>query len=195
MADAEPVEDDWGTLIAGLRAGERRAERAFWERFGTGLHTLAAARLSSQLRQRVSPEDIVQSVCRTFLRRAREGEFVLEDAQHLWRLLCAIALTKAREQARFHGRQRRALGLDVALDGLTDAAELAAGEPAADEALGVAEAFEALLTGLDDEQRAMVVLKIQDKTNDEIAAQLGCSERTVRRLIERVRAQLTSALA
>jgi len=55
------------------------------------------------------PEDLVQSACRTFLRRAQIGQFRLADSEELWRLLCAITLTKVREQTRFHMRQKRGL--------------------------------------------------------------------------------------
>lgn len=191
--DAETEAETFHALIDGLRSGEPRAERAFWERFGSGLHGVASGRLSPQLRQRVGPEDIVQSVCRTFLRRAKQGEFQLDDAEQLWRLLCAIALTKVREQARFHGRHRRAIGVEVHAEP-ESAMPLADGGPAPDEAIRLTDAFDGLLEALEPESRTMVLLKIDDRSNAEIATQLGCSERTVRRLLERVRAHLLGML-
>jgi hypothetical protein len=62
------------------------------------------------VQRRVGPESIAQSVCRTFLRRAGDGQFQVRDEDALWGLLCAIALTKVRERVRFHRRHRRDLG-------------------------------------------------------------------------------------
>src|SRR5437773_883220 len=74
MAD---IDDRWQELIRGLRTGERQATRDFWERYGAELHRVAAHRLPPGLRARLGPEDVVQSVCPTFLRRAQGGEFTL----------------------------------------------------------------------------------------------------------------------
>ena len=182
--------DDFALRLAGLRAGEPRDVRWFYESYGPVLERVAAAHLGERLRQRVGPEDIVQSACRTFLRRAKAGEFSLSEAGDLSRLVCTIALTKAREQARFHGRQRRNVGRESPLDGVPEAAS----EPSAEEAAAIGEALRAVLDGLDEESRTIVLLKMEDLTHDEVAARVGCSERTVRRLLTRVRADLVALL-
>src|SRR4051812_47370036 len=99
----------WQALIDGLRRGDQRITQEFWDQYGRMLHGLAEKNLAEGVRRRVGPEDVVQSVCRTFLRRAQIGEFQLPDSESLWRLLCAITLTKVREQTRFHLRQKRGL--------------------------------------------------------------------------------------
>ena len=43
-------------------------------------------------------------------------------------------------------------------------------------------------------ERQVVVLKLEECTNEEIAERLGSSERTVRRILKRVQSQLTRAL-
>jgi RNA polymerase sigma-70 factor (ECF subfamily) len=190
-------EDRWSRLIRGLRGGEAEVVREFWERYGPLLHRLAESRLADALRRRVGPEDVVQSVCRTFLRRAQHGAFQLEDAEGLWRLLCAITLTKIREQARFHLRQKRGLAREM------DAAPGGDGAPAFDpvapgptpaEAAEFADQFEHLLAALDAEERAVVELKLQGCTHEEAAERLGCSERTVRRLLKRAQGRLGRAI-
>ena len=100
--------DDWDRLIHGLLAGDGEAARQFCAEYGDALRRLADKHLPAGLRRRVGPEDVAQSACRTFLRRARAGEFRLPDSAALWQLLCAITLTKAPEQARFHLRQMQA---------------------------------------------------------------------------------------
>lgn len=185
--------DDWEGLAAGLRSGDAAAVRRFWNEYGPLLHDVAERRLAPVLRRRVSAEDVVQSVCRTFLRRVKGGELVLEDAERLWHLLCAIAIAKTREQARYHGRQKRSAHREVGLEPGDTGAELVDALPDP-EAVAVAGEIEAEINSLDDEERQIVLLKIADFTNDEIAAKLGCSERTVRRLINKVRDRFAEML-
>jgi len=191
-------EERWQRLIDGLRGGDARVVQEFWEHYGGLLQGLAEKHLPGGLRRRVGPEDVAQSACRTFLRRARAGEFQLADSEGLWRLLCAITLTKVREQCRFHLRQKRGLGQEVYpgfVSGESGGASLGPADPGPSpaEAAEFTDQFQRLITSLDDEERQVVDLKLQECTNDEVAQRLGCSERTVRRILKRVQARLAQA--
>jgi RNA polymerase sigma factor (sigma-70 family) len=192
MAEADA---HWQRLIQGLRAGDQQVVGEFCAQYGALLHRLADKHLPHGLRRRIGPEDVVQSVCRTFLRRAQEGQFHLADSEGLWRLLCAITLTKVREQSRFHLRQKRGVDQETPLATVAENSSQAGFAPVAPgpspaEAAAFADQFQQLLAALDDEERQLVDLKLQEYTNDEIAERLGCSERTVRRLLKRVQAHL-----
>ena len=187
-------DEHWDRLIQGLRAGERDASRQFCERYGGPLYRVAAKHLPDRVRRRVGPEDVVQSACRTFLRRAEGGEFQLADAEALWQLLCAITLTKVREQTRFHLRQKRGLDRETDPDPTASGRpgfDAAAAAPTPAEAAEFADQFETLLASLDEEERTVVDLKLQEFTNEQAAEQLGCSERTVRRVLKRVQIALS----
>ena len=189
--------EDWDRLIAGLRDGDGEAARLFCARYGDALHRLAEKHLPAGLRRRVGPEDVAQSACRTFLRRAGGGEFQLADSEALWRLLCAITLTKVKEQTRFHLRQKRGLDQEVNPDPDASGAgrlEAPARGPSPADAAEFADQFEKLLGLLDDEGRQVVDLKLQEFTNEQVAEKLGCSERTVRRTVKRVQAELARAI-
>lgn len=189
--------DRWQELIDGLRTGDGEAGRAFWNQYGPALERIAGDYLAGAVRRRVGPEDVVQSVCRTFLRRAREGEFRLEDAEDLWRLLCAITLTKVREQVRYQQRKKRSTAQEqdiAADDDARGVAEPAAPGPTPAEAAEFADLFEQLLASLDEEERQIVDLKLQEHTHLEIARQLKSSERTVRRILHRVKERLGAML-
>ncbi|HJN67529.1 MAG TPA: helix-turn-helix domain-containing protein, partial [Pirellulales bacterium] len=54
------------------------------------------------------------------------------------------------------------------------------------EAIEFADQLEQLLGLLNDEERTAVILKLEQNTNNEVAQQLCCSERTVRRIIGRI---------
>jgi RNA polymerase sigma-70 factor (ECF subfamily) len=188
-------EDRWGRLIDGLRRGDPAVVREFWEQYGAMLHRVADRHLAEGMRRRVGPEDVVQSVCRTFFRRAQGNQFQLEDSEQLWRLLCAITLTKIREQTRYHLRQKRGLAQEQhaapADDSSAAGFDLAAPGPSPAEAAEFADQFEQLLGSLDEEERQILDLKLQDCTHEEVAQRLGCSERTVRRVVKRLQSRLS----
>jgi RNA polymerase sigma factor (sigma-70 family) len=193
MAEGEHQETD---LIQGLRAGEAEAVRRFCTLYGPLLEELADKNLPVGLRRRVDKDDIAQSACRTFLRRVHLGQFQLPDSDALWRLLCAIALTKVRERTRFHMAQRRGLRQEQSLAAGADTGGAASAEvvdraPTPAEAAEFADQFERLMAALDGEEQQVVNLKLQDCTNDQVAERLGCSERTARRLLKRVQSKLS----
>jgi RNA polymerase sigma-70 factor (ECF subfamily) len=191
-------EDRWQELIQGLRTGDPAIVQEFCEQYGTLLEQLAERHLSEGLRRRVGAEDVVQSAYRTFLRRAQGGEFQLADSEGLWRLLCAITLTKVRELARFHRRQKRGFDQEQPL-GVCSAGgtgkhfDPVDPRPSPAEAAEFADQFQQVMASLDEEERRFVDLKLQQCTNLEVAARLGCSERTVRRILKRVQGRLERA--
>jgi RNA polymerase sigma-70 factor (ECF subfamily) len=196
MSNPDDRNDAW---LAALLDGEARTVEQFWGEYGERLNRLAERHLSSRLSRRVGADDVVQSVCRTFFRRAREGQFELSDAEALWRLLCVITLTKCRMTARFHGRERRGINREQPLDAapgdsIGPGNAIAGGEPPPDQAAELDDELQRLLSALDPEQQQVVDLKLQELTNEEIAEQIGCSERTVRRVLARVQSRLRGML-
>jgi RNA polymerase sigma-70 factor (ECF subfamily) len=195
MSNADERNDAW---LAALLDGEARTVQQFWDEYGERLNRLAERHLSPRLNRRVGADDVVQSVCRTFFRRAREGQFELSDAEALWRLLCVITLTKCRMTARFHGRGRRGLDreqpLDAAPGDSLSPGEAVAGGPPPDQAAELDDELARLLGALDPEEQQVVDLKLQEHTNEEIAEKVGCSERTIRRILVRVQSRLRGML-
>lgn len=186
-------------VFAGLRRGESEAVGEFCRRYGPMLERLAERRLSAPLKRRIGADDVAQSVCRTFVRRAREGEFELADGGGLWGLLCAIALTKIREQTRFHLRQKRSLRDERHLDSVAPGGERKMPEtphsdPTPDATAEVADMFDKLVAEFDEEERRILELKLQDYTQEEIAERMQCSDRTIRRFLKRVQQRLTQML-
>ncbi len=189
----------WEEIVTGLVEGDDQVAQAFWNQYGARLHRLAANRLPGALQRRVGADDVVQSACRTFLRRARKGEFDLPNGDSLWRLLCAITLAKLRKHIRFHLRQKRGLNRELHIDTLSSSGKanlppLAARGVGPEAAAVFSDEFRSLLGGLDEEERTLIVYKLQRFTNDEIAEKMGCSERTVRRIVKRVQSRLQRTL-
>lgn len=178
---------DENELIAGLRDGDEQAMNAFVDRYRSSLERIADGAIAPGLRSRISGDSVAQSVCRSFLRRMDVNPYELRDADALWRLLCAIALTKVRERVRFHRRERRTSEREVPLDGAGDV-EGQATPP--DEAVAFEEELQYVLAKLEDEERRMLELRLEGLTQGEIAREMSCSERTVRRLLHNLDVKL-----
>lgn len=191
----DPVSDE--SLIEGLRTNDPESCRIFWERYGVSLEAIAARQLSGRLKRRVGPDDIVQSVFRTFFRRVSNGQFDLPDADSLWRLMCAITLTKARRAARDHHRKKRGLGQESSLATGDDGRAWDPADPVDSESLDIdlADEIETLLRKLGDEECQVLEMKMNHLDNDAIAERMGCSERTVRRLVKNIQDRWEKTIA
>jgi RNA polymerase sigma factor (sigma-70 family) len=149
-------------------------------------------------RRAADEEDVALSAFDSFCRAAETGRFPrLEDRDDLWQVLVLLASRKAANLAGHEQRQKRGGGkviqsLDApAGSASSDAAwfgALIGKEPDPAVAAEVAEECQGLLDRLaDDEMRAIAVRKLEGYTNDEIAAQLGCSPGTVERRLRLIR--------
>jgi hypothetical protein len=88
-----PTDENYTAFIVGLGAGD--------ERFASRLIALARAELDSRIRQKVDPEDVLQSVYKSFFRRHAEGEFDLDGWDRLWAVLATITINKCRRWPSF----------------------------------------------------------------------------------------------
>src|SRR3954452_18746956 len=96
-----------GSLLRRLQHGQAAASTELYLRYAERLLALAAAQSSPELARRVDPEDIVQSVFRTFFRRASQGHYAVPDGEEIWKLLLVIALNKVRATGAFHRAAKR----------------------------------------------------------------------------------------
>lgn len=90
-----------------------------------------AAQAAPDLQRRIDPDDIVQSVFRTFFRRAAAGQYEVPAGEELWKLFLVIGPNKVRAVAAHHRAARR----DVRATAVGGEFEKAADDtPAADDA-------------------------------------------------------------
>lgn len=163
------------------------AERKVVERYSRSLLAMARRQLPNRLRQRLDPEDIVQSVYRTFFRRLNEGEFSFEDSHDVWRLLAAMTYNKVYNVVKFHGRQRRDVNRESNTVGSDVADEQRGDSQVGPEDLAVlVECLEALMANLPDDYRPIVVMRLEGYSIEEIASQIDVSRRTVLRVLAKL---------
>jgi len=173
--------------------GRPEAGDAF-ERFTRRLVGLARRQLGDLLRHKVDPEDVVQSVYKSFLLRYGAEMLAGQDEDGLWALLARITLRKCADRARYYRAECRDASREAPPPAGVENAEAwreAVGhEPTPEQAVILAETLEHLMRGLDGDERPIVELSLQGFSTQEISEQLGRAERSVRRVRERVRKHL-----
>jgi DNA-directed RNA polymerase specialized sigma24 family protein len=182
-----------------LKAGDARAAQQLWEQYFEQLVRVARRRLRGSRRRAADEEDVALSALDSFCRGAAGGRFPdLHDRHGLWPLLVAITARKALKLAQRERRLKRGGGAvrgDSALAGPADDLDegmgwerILAREPSPALACAVADECRRLLDRLPDETlRSVARWKMEGYTNAEIAAQLGCIERTVERKLRTIR--------
>jgi RNA polymerase sigma factor (sigma-70 family) len=180
---------DWSsaTLLERYCTGQADAAETLFSRYADRLILLARSRLSSRLASRTEAEDIALSAWRSFFVAARNGRFALEQPGDLWRLLAGITLHKLHHQVRFHLADRRSVQRTRSISGEENAAEFAMAQPAVEGVTELTDEIDAIQARLDDLERRIFQLKLQGEQLSFIADAIGCSERTVRRTLKRIR--------
>src|SRR5262249_58739563 len=98
----------FAALVGRLHTGDPEAAAQVFHRFAERLVGLASSRLARVLRPKAEPEDVVQSVFRSFFARQRQGQFDLRGWDHPWDLLVLVTLRKCCNRAEFFEAARRA---------------------------------------------------------------------------------------
>lgn len=188
------MDDSSVNLIARWRQGDSDAADILLRRYTDRLIRLARSRLPKALSGRIDPEDVVQSVYRSFCAEAPTDRYVLERSGDLWRLLAAITIHKVMSQVEHHGAAKRAVSkeqTEAAPDVSSDAfMEAVARDPSPSEAAAVTDELQLVLNDLSPTNRTMVELRLQGHTFEHIAQATERSERMVRRVLEQVKDRL-----
>jgi RNA polymerase sigma factor (sigma-70 family) len=185
-------------LLEKLRQGDKQAAEQIYCRFVERLIAFAGSRLSPIMASRFDPEDVVQSVFRSLSVRAREGKFVVSRNGDLWKLLVSITINKLRGQIDRHSAAKRRVGREVSVDSLLRSPdllrEIATQDPSPADAAELVDEVRHLMKQLEPDQRTCLELRLQGFSLEEIAMQTDCSERTVRRVMDKVKRLLESRM-
>lgn len=173
-------------LLARVGAGDDRAAAAVFDRYVERLLAMVRQRIGPKLRRRIDADDVVQSAYRSFFVHAEQGEYHLDEAGDLWRLLASIALHKLYGQVEKHTAARRSITREEAADGSV-ANRNEAPEPTAAEVVAVTEQLQLISKRLTPDQQAVLFAHLQGDTAETIAAKLQKSPRTIRRLLAEAR--------
>jgi len=184
MNKNEEIQPSDHSLLRRYRSGEQEAATRIYLRYAQRLYGLATAKTNPDLQPRFDPEDIVQSVFRTFFRRAKDGHYQVPDGDELWKLFLVIGLNKIRDVASFHRAEKRSVEKTTELTG--DAKQIASsGETVAETTLRLV--VDDLLERLPDNQREIIRLRLDGSQVTEIAERTQRSLRTVERTLQKFR--------
>lgn len=181
-------------LLQRWRDGDEHAADELFEAYIDGLLAYVRRRMSPALARRLDPEDVVQSVYRSFFTRARDGQYVIERSGDLWRLLLGISFNKLQSQVEHHTAGKRSYRREVhaaASEAREDAAgQLANAGPSVEEVLAVSEELDRLITSLPERNREILDRRLRGESIPDIAAAVGRSERSIRRVLGACREDL-----
>jgi RNA polymerase sigma-70 factor (ECF subfamily) len=185
--------NSFADFLTRLHSGDDAAAQELFGRFAHQLIALALRHIEAGLRHKVDPEDVVQSVYKSFFVRYGAGNLNVVNWNSLWGLLTLITVRKCAERAAFHRAECRDAAREVSQPQEDEGAqwvEPIGREPTPLEAAVLGETVEQLFAALDEEERPILELSLQGYSTREISERLGRAERTVRLLREGVRHRL-----
>ena len=184
-------DDSFGDLMGRLKAGDQGAETLVFRRYVHRLIALAGRQFEAELRDKADVEGVVQSACKSFFLRQRRGEFMLDGWDELWSMLATITLRKCanrRDYLRASRRSTRREASWTVQDGESFRIPDRAPTPA--EAAIFSETVEQFFESMGPDDGPIVQQILMGCTAAEVAKQLDCSERTVRRVRQRAKQRL-----
>lgn len=181
------------TWIGALNAGDRSAADMLWQVYHQKLLKLASRQLGGQTSAMANEEDVVVSAFKSFYRAVDEKRVSDLEADDIWRLLVTITGRKAIKLIRHEKADKRGLDVTDSDDNLLET--IIGEEPDPEFTMAVVDQFKHLNDKLvDEEMRLLVYRKLEGYGNAEIAQELNCSVRTIKRRLEIVRGFLQEEL-
>lgn len=186
-------ENEFAELMRRLRAGDEQVARDLVDKYAPLVRIQVRRRLEDRrLRRVVDSLDVCQSAFGSFFVRTSQGEYDLNDSEHLLRLLIVIARNKVASAARRErsGKrdQRRQVADSQVLRAATDS------EPTASQVVARQEMVDRVRDLLSVEEQRLASLRCEGHSWQEIADLLGGTAQARRvqfsRAIERIRQQV-----
>lgn len=175
------------SLLRRFRGGDGDAATQIYLKYAQRLIQVADRKTGQDLRARLDPEDMVQSVFRTFFRRVSDGQYDVPEGGELWKLLLVISLNKIRHQGIHHRANKRSVEKTVSSDPISEAAD----QQSEDISLKVLEmTIQEMLETLPEEYQNVIKLRIMGHEVQEIADRTKRSKRTIERILQEFRKRL-----
>lgn len=194
--DSRQDRHEFRNLLEGLRAGSESSVRQLVDRYGVYIVKAVRRRLKRVLRTRFDSQDFVQAVWASFFaHRSQIADF--DSPDEMIAFLATVASNKVRDEYRRNlAAQKRDLNREWSLAS-GDTAEGPASHdpvdpaPSPSELAIAAEQMGQMTSGQPSHYRRMVELRADGATFEEIAEELGVSERNVRRVLQRLLKRLS----
>ncbi|MEZ6092631.1 MAG: sigma-70 family RNA polymerase sigma factor [Pirellulaceae bacterium] len=164
-------------------------EQRIFENYVERLLRFAKSRLPQNLNARVDPDDIVQSVFRTFFRRYDQEILSSNESLELWRLLASIAYRKVLKTIERHQREKRNVVYEArnSETNFSHAEDLTDVRPDPAQVNMMVDELRVLLEHLPPTGQQIVLLRMDGHELQEIATKLSISLRSVNRILKRAK--------
>jgi RNA polymerase sigma-70 factor (ECF subfamily) len=179
-------------LLKHFQQGNEDAATSLYLRYVKRVRALARNQCSPELARCVDLDDLVQSVFGSFFRGVRKGRYDVPDGEELWRLFLVIAINKIRARAAYHHAAKRDVRRAANAHAYAQALENLEQDEAGQVFLRMT--IKEALERLPPEPRRLVQLRMQGYEVAEMARLTGRSNRTVERLLQDARKQLSRYL-
>lgn len=189
--------------IEDLAKGDANAATTLWEEYYERVVKLAKKRLDPRQRRISDEEDVAVSVMKSICAGMEAGKFPdLKDSDSLWRLLCVMTKRKVIRHAKHELRLKRGGGqvrgesVFGGAGGDSNAFGLAAFGDDGEFGQQLLEQTEWVFEALGDDQlRCITEMKLAGHTNEEIAIEMNCNVRTIKRRLQTIRSILADAMS
>jgi RNA polymerase sigma-70 factor (ECF subfamily) len=191
----DDLDADFARLIEGARSGDGAAVAALLGRFEPEIRTMVRVRLPRALRNQFDSMDFVQAVWTSVFAGKPDDVARFTDPGQFRGFLAGVARNKVFEEHRRRTRTRKYdLGREERLYVRKGEREVprdvAADDPTPSEEVQADERLDQLLQGRSPEEIAVVQLRREGLTFEEIGQRLGTSERSARRVIDSIRERM-----
>ncbi len=166
------------------------AAAEFCARYMEKLISLVERNLSARFAARFSPEDVVQSVFRSWFANAKDGQIHAATRDEIWKLISTIALNKVRNRIKHHSREKRDIRRTEAGDELFPSIA----SPIPEDAAAVMDVIHTASIRLDENSRRTLELILEGRSHKEIAEILGRTTKSIGRYRERIGEVLRSVV-
>ena len=174
-------------LLLDLKNGDHDAAQALWNRTVERIAAAARKRLMALGVRGVDEDDVAVDVLASLCRGAGQGRFPrLDDRNDLWQVVMMLTRQKVVNERRRRQPEWTESAIPSGADDHSElqGIELVQGdEPHPDVVVTAVEELENLLSSLDEERRAITLLKLDGYSHPEIAERLGISLRSVERKV------------
>ena len=168
------------SLVILVRDGDEDAAELLYNRYARRVLGLVKSQMSEKLSSATEPDDLVQSVFKSFFRKVQTGVYNAPPGRTLWNLIAVVAVNKVIRSANYHTAQcrdlERALPLEISGDAIDK-------KTADDLSIYVRE----LLEQLRPQDLQIANLRIDGHSVEEIATKVDRALRSVERSLSNTR--------
>jgi len=176
-------------LVRRWQAGDEDAAAELFARYQGRLLPLVASHLNEKLGARLDADELVQSIFKSAFRVTRDGQPLFSDDTGFWKWLVTVALNKVFKRIERETAAKRDPDREISSPTDRDGflAECLSQRPTTMQVVEVADLMENILQRLDEDQKQILLLRLEGYTQKEIARKLGVSDKTVQRRSEKIR--------